>query len=216
MELTRITNAPLKTEPFTHFFLENVFSDTTYQALIDNLPDTFYYQKSKNYARRYTLPLNQDTLELLDPKLQEFWSPLTRVMQSKQFLSAVLHKFQVELSDDFSPILQLVQDHDHYALGPHTDIPNKVVTLLFYLPPTNDQAHLGTSLYRPLDPQFRCSGHAHHPFEQFVKVGQVPFLANSVFGFIRTDVSFHGVEPIGVQEIQRNILSYSVWKSRKS
>jgi hypothetical protein len=211
--ISRIEHAPLLTTPFSHLMIENIFPATLYADLLKNLPDTFYYRSSKHYPQRSSFPLSEDNLTLLegDPHLFHFWSHFKREICGDAFLSAILDKFHVAPKTELQPIIQLIKDRDHYAIGPHTDIPQKMISLLFYLPSSNDQTHLGTSLYRPLDPQFISPDGDHLPFEQFVKVGQAPFFPNFVFGFLRTDTSFHGVEPIATHEKERNLLSYTVW-----
>lgn len=209
----RIESSPLRSTPFSHFMIEGIFSPSFYADLLKNLPDPFYYQSSKEYPQRRSLPIHEHTLTLLesDGHLFDFWSRFKKGICSDAFLSVVLKKFNAVSQAPLEPIVQLIKDKDHYSIGPHTDIPQKMITLLFYLPASTDQAHLGTSLYRPLDAAFRCPYGKHYPFESFEKVAQAPFLPNSVFGFLRTDDSFHGVELIGAHEKERNLLTYTVW-----
>ncbi len=70
--------------------------------------------------------------------------------------------------------------------------------------------HLGTSIYVPRDPSFRCRGGPHHPHELFHKVRTMEYKPNSLFAFIKNDRSFHGVEPIGDADVLRDILLYDV------
>ena len=98
-----------------------------------------------------------------------------------------------------------------YSIAPHTDKPDKVVSLLFYLPADESLRELGTSLYVPKDPAFRCDGSIRHPFELFRKVTTAPFLPNSLFGFLKTDQAFHGVEVIDRPAVERNLLLYNIY-----
>jgi len=43
----------------------------------------------------------------------------------------------------------LVRDHAHFALGSHTDSPNKFVTAAFYLPKDRSFEQFGTSISVP-------------------------------------------------------------------
>lgn len=211
--VSQIERAPVLLDPFAHLMIEKVFPASLYADILKHLPDTFYYQSSKFYPERHSLALNEDNLALMqsDLHLFEFWSKFKQEICSERFLSAILKKFNRDVKASFRPVVQLLKDKDHYSIGPHTDISQKVITLLFYLPSSSDQIHLGTSLYRPIDPHFTCSGEGHYSFESFVKVGKALFLPNSLFGFLRTDTSFHGVEPIGAQEKERNLLTYTIW-----
>ena len=51
-----------------------------------------------------------------------------------------------------------VRDHTNYSIGPHTDSPRRLITMLFYCPEDDGRPHLDNSIYWPLDPNFRCKG----------------------------------------------------------
>ena len=53
----------------------------------------------------------------------------------------------------------------------------------------------------PKDPGFTCPNSIHYPFEDFVKVETAPYKPNSLLAFLRSDVSFHGVEPLSEQDV---------------
>jgi hypothetical protein len=105
----------------------------------------------------------------------------------------------------------LVEDVTKYALGPHTDSPKKVITMLFYLPRDLSQSHMGTSIYLPKDPAFRCQGGPHYKFDGFQRLHTMPFVPNSLFVFFKTDNSFHGVEPVTDPDTKRWLLLYDIY-----
>ena len=74
----------------------------------------------------------------------------------------------------------------------------------------SDQTHLGTSVYEPADPGFECEGFVHHPPSGCKKLYTAPFSPNSVFGFVRSNRSFHGREPISDVGVERNLLIYII------
>jgi hypothetical protein len=84
------------------------------------------------------------------------------------------------------------------------------MSMLFYCPPDNSREHLGTSLFVPIDRKFKCPGGPHHDFDKFVKVRTMPYRPNSLFGFLKTDLSFHGVEPIEDDDIARDVILYDI------
>jgi hypothetical protein len=89
--------------------------------------------------------------------------------------------------------------------------------LLFYLAPDERAAHLGTSLYRPKTPGFTCPNSVHYPFEDFVRVKTAPYKPNSLLAFVRSDSSFHGVEPLSEQDIaacSRDLIQYVIYDKR--
>ena len=91
-------------------------------------------------------------------------------------------------------------------LGPSHVVFWSLAILLFYLPSDESQAHLGTSLYVPKDAQFTCAGDVHHPFDRFERVAGMPFQPNSLFAFVKTTNSFHGVEPVIDANARRHLL----------
>jgi hypothetical protein len=62
----------------------------------------------------------------------------------------------------------------------------------------------------PRDPAFLCPGGPHHPFDKFQRMRTMPYLPNSLFAFMKTANSFHGVEPIEEPGLQRDLLLYDV------
>jgi hypothetical protein len=111
---------------------------------------------------------------------------------------------------DFYDEALLVQDYTTYSLGPHTDTPSKVLSFLFYLPADDSRPHLGTSMYVPKDPAFTCRGGPHHKFEPFRRVVTMPYVPNTLFAFLKTDNSFHGVEPVTEEGVRRDLLLYDI------
>jgi hypothetical protein len=63
----------------------------------------------------------------------------------------------------------------------------------------------------PRDPALRCDGWRRHPFEAFKRAFTAEFLPNCVLGLLKTDQAFHGVEPIGDQGTERNVLLYNIY-----
>ena len=112
---------------------------------------------------------------------------------------------------DYEIDCRLVRDFSNYAITPHTDTPKKLVSLLFYLPEDESMKALGTSLYAPIDPNFRCEGRKHHAFGAFKRITTMPYLPNTLFGFFKTDNAFHGVERIEMPRIQRDSVLYNIY-----
>ena len=81
---------------------------------------------------------------------------------------------------------------------------------LFYLPRDESQSHLGTSIYVPEDAGFACPGGPHHPFELFRRVYTMPYVPNTLFAFLKTQNSFHGVEPLTGAAVRRDLLLYDI------
>ena len=220
----RIANAPVLAYPYPHFYLRDVFPRDYYGEIQRNLPDPTHLLsleeggRAPGYPERFVMKIGHDRPPGPTEAQYEFWMQLARWVFGGSFGSLVLSKFDAVVSRRLQGItdmeitdeLMLVHDRTRYALGPHTDSPRKVVSLLFYLPADESLAQHGTSIYLPRDRAFTCAGGPHHGFEGFDRLVTMPFLPNSLFGFVKTDNSFHGVEPFLVPGAGRWLLIYDL------
>ena len=218
----RIANAPINPFPFPHCYVQDVFPADFYAAMQQHLPNPQAMipieeaRGAKGYKERFVLELNAGRLSALPEAQRNFWSDLAAWMLSGRLQEVMLQKFgpfMTRGSDafEFYADAMLIQDITDYKIGPHCDAPGKVITMLFYLPSDNSQAHLGTSIYVPKDPQFRCPTGVHHSSDAFNRMATMPFLPNSVFTFARSDHSFHGVEPVGDPDCRRWLLLFTIY-----
>lgn len=222
---SQIQKAHLISNPYPHFYIEKIFPDDFYQELLENLPSLSSYRSlsetgkvSKgSFKERFVFPLKDPELQRLPSPQETFWHSFSEIFHSNQWISLLLDKFEGPIKERFgfladsirySPVAELIKDETNYAIGPHTDLPHRVCTLLFYFPRTANQPHLGTSIYRPRDPTWTCEGNGHYLFDDFIKEKTLPFLPNSLFGFLKSDRSFHGVEPIEEENVERNLMNY--------
>lgn len=220
--LYNIANAPLRAFPYPHIYVRDVFPPAFYAELQAHIPDPAAMvpieeaRPVKGYKERFVLDL-ADTGERLDAGRRAFWTGLQAGLTGGGLKTALLQKFAAEVQRRFAgqtvrfaEETLLVQDVTRYALGPHTDAPAKVITVLFYLPKDDSQSHLGTSIYLPQDRARRCPGGPHYGYEGFERAATMPFLPNSMFAFVKTDQSFHGVEPVTDPDVRRWLLLYDI------
>jgi hypothetical protein len=213
----QIANAPLRTWPFPHLLIENVLPEDFFAAMIANLPPDNAYTRlvdsgrvSKNYSpqRMSLFPAQLDAAPL-DHRTKSFWQDTLRTINSSEFATAIVARFRehilrrlgtraIEVLVDGQPRSEafLMRDFTHYALGPHTDTPAKIVSVLFYLAPDHTHPELGTSVYVPKDRSFTCPGGPHHPFALFDRAMTAPYRPNTLFAFPQGPNAFHGVEPV--------------------
>ncbi len=222
----KVGNAPVNMFPYPHFYLENVFPADFYKLMHKNLPDPQAMipieqaRKVTGYKERFVLDMGPKSLATLPDEKRDFWAGMHDWMVAKgNFGSLLTQKFKPFIEQRFAGRTDLefisetllVQDITNYKLGPHSDAPRKVITVLFYLPPDMSQAHMGTSIYLPKDPSFTCPGGPHHPHDQFLRLHTNPFVPNSMFVFLKTDNSFHGVEPVVDADTRRWLLLYDIF-----
>jgi hypothetical protein len=224
--LYKIANAPIRLFPFPHIFVEEVFPWDFYREIRAHLPPPEVFKTPKALKRVYgdypesrlVLPLDRDNLGEVAEPFRSFWAGVSSWLLNGNLGPRIMPKFHTFFEQRFGDVpsrqfhdeAMLVQDYTTYRLGPHTDSPQKALSMLFYLPPDDSQAHLGTSIYVPKQPEFTCHGMTHHPYEQFHRAFTMPYLPNTLFGFPKTHTSFHGVEPITETKVRRDLLLYDI------
>ncbi len=223
----QIVNAPMRDYPYPHIYVENIFPPDFYSQLRKNWPDSSALKTISEtgrvakglYPDRFILPFTPPDIETLAGDRRAFWSDFGEWFMAYRFLNTVINLFGRYSRQRFGETLDqcrfeadslIVRDKTNYALGPHTDAPHKLLSMLFYCPGDARMAHLGTSIYVPLDPDFRCKGGPHYRHKLFRKVTTMEYKPNSLFAFFKNDHSFHGVEPITDMNVQRDILLYDV------
>jgi hypothetical protein len=224
--LYRIANAPIRAHPYPHVYVRDVFPDDFYRELIAHLPPASAFRNLKALGRvsadypdtRLVFPVTPDNVQALPEPLTAFWTWVAQQFLTGEFMQQMLSHFARPLGERwrgaedlrFHDEALIVRDSSTYALEPHTDNLKKVLSFLFYLPANDSMAHLGTSLYASKDPDFVCMTGRHYPYDRFHLVTTMPFLPNSLFAFVKTGNSFHGVEPITDTGVCRDLLLYDI------
>jgi len=152
-------------------------------------------------------------IDRLPNDLQSFWTSFNDWFLGPDFAQAVLDSFHNQRSSwpEVSVESQFIRHRAGYFLGPHSDLYTKLVVLLIYLAPDNKAEHLGTSLYRPKDSSFTCPDSKHYSFDDFIRVKTAPYKPNSLLAFMRSDISFHGLEPLSETDVAsegRDVIQY--------
>ena len=217
----RLSAARVELDPFPHFYLEHIFPEDYYQDLLNHLPSTDVYDnlyevtdlKLDHFRHRNQRDMDAGWVERLTYDLQPFWNSFNDWFLGPDLAQAVLSSFSCQRSSwpEVSIESQFIRHRAGYFLGPHSDLYTKLVVLLIYLAPDNSAEHLGTSLYRPKDPTFTCPDSKHYPFEDFIRVKTAPYKPNSLLAFMRSDISFHGLEPLSETDVAsegRDVIQY--------
>ena len=228
-----IRGASIEANPFPYFYVNNIFPEEFYFKILEFLPNNDCIVPIEDTGRvtvrennnplnesgsgRLVLPIREKELRILDERTRSFWFELAKIVNGRELGSVLLEKlkpylqlrFGTELTSvSFAPDVLLIRDNHKFSLGPHTDAPHRAAVLILYLPETNANPELGTSVYAPKRDGFECPGGPHHAFENFDKIFTAPYLPNSAFGFVKTVNSFHGVEPFPEQGLERNLIHY--------
>ena len=224
----RLRCAHVEADPFPHYYLEGVLPENYYQELLRHLPGSDVYEnlyevtglKLDHFRHRYQRDLNEGWTNALPPELQTFWKSFNEWFLSPQLAQAFLETFAEPLRPrigeawpEVSVEAQFIRHRAGYFLGPHSDLYTKLVVVLLYLAPDARAERLGTSLYRPKRVGFSCPDSKHYPFEDFIRVKTAPYKPNSLLAFVRSDISFHGLEPLTEADVAtegRDLIQYVV------
>lgn len=225
--LYQILNAPLRTYPFPHIYVEEIFPTEFYDRLLAHLPGDNGYIRLVDTDRvgggyspqRLVLPPHKLAQAPIDPDRRQFLAKLFETFTGEELGARILGKFQQIIFQRFLlpgetsvPSLSIIdeaclmRDLVDYELGPHTDSTRKLVSVLFYLPANDTQPDLGTSLYIPKERRFACAGGPHHPFDLFERVTTLPYKRNTLLAFPKTPQCFHGVERVARADVRRDLL----------
>ena len=127
------------------------------------MPNSEHYGSRRRTANpraksRRVQPLSVDKLDHLPAQQREFWVEMAKFFRSDEFTVIALsayspflagHRPDVLSHTQFDIRFELLRDTTSYGIGPHSDHPNKVMTLLFYLSAGEVTESLGTSFYEP-------------------------------------------------------------------
>ena len=201
----QLKNTPVRTYPFEHIVLSEVFPADYYQELLDHLPSDEAYTPSENgrYPERGRVMLStheKDDLAKLPADSREFWTHFRDHVINEKFWGALVHAFTPTLSSRFLETcwLQsfLSRDRGGYAISPHTDTSRKLVSVLFYLPTSESVLGCGTSIVVSDEPDHNIFNVPHSgSWEGFDIAHTIPFAPNSMLGFLVSDKSLHAVKP---------------------
>jgi Methyltransferase FkbM domain len=233
--LERAERAQVIESPFPYLVVDDVFPADYYAKILDNFPSHQSLRPINEtgrvhadaYKERLVVLFTDDEFARMTPSQQRFWREFAAWMYTDQFLNYFVQKFNRYLEPRVARIVEaegalqvrgdalLVNDQTHYAIGPHTDNAQRLVTFLFYLPRDASMRELGTSVYKPKDSSFTCWGGNHYGYDAFDKVGTVEFLPNRLMSFPKTERSFHGVEPIERENVNRPLLINNIRLTNK-
>lgn len=203
-----IMNTPIRDYPFPHFYAKNVFPEGIYADIQQWLDETHDFRPLAGGYQHRTFT------DELPPFLAELNAARFPKAMMQYFWYQYGQRYPNQDRPNFNAEWRFIRDEEGYAIGPHTDAPRKVMSLLFYLPKHYDDFDLGTSVFVPTDGKKTCEGGPHHPFEGFQNVFTAPYEPNSCFGFWKTKNSWHGVEKIP-RKVRRDVLLFNIYEAAR-
>ncbi len=226
---SKIAASEVNGDPFAHVVIDDIFPREYYHEIRRHFPpEPFLTPLSETgrtrgtYKERKVLLFNDEHFTKLDKTRKAFWVECAAWLYSEHFIRAAVSKFLPFCEDRLAALFGasgevlvrsdalLVSDRSGFAIGPHSDAPHRLISFLFYLPEDDRDRDLGTSLYRSKDPNFECRGGPHYDFGDFIRTGTVAFLPNRLMMFVKSGRSFHGVEPVTHEGVDRRLLINNV------
>jgi len=222
--MAALEDAQVSSEPYCHFYAENVLPTDFFRELIANFPDRSNYVplnlkvwvRENGESTRDRLVFTEELFGRLSEEQCLFWRTVTDVLASdklRQIAFRLLAKDvaarfgikedEVDEIETFSRTV-LFRDTEAYKIKPHADGTTRIVTMMLYLPADLSQEDLGTSVYVKQPLLKRLGG------ETFKEIKRFPYRPNSLSAFavnrMRARTSWHGVEQFGPNRGVRNSL----------
>lgn len=175
--------------------------------------------RAKGYDERYVMLFEPEFFDRLSQSDQEFWVAVARASMGSEVILACYEKFKhvleprighIKSGVELDPEMLVVSDRSDYKIGPHTDVPARFISMLFYLSPDPKYRSYGTGLYQPKETFEFIDYGAHNSFDDFTLSTRVDFKPNRVVIFPRTNRSYHGVEPVPVDDCDRRLLIVNI------
>jgi hypothetical protein len=224
----KIQNAAIQEYPFPHLIVRDVFPTDFYKSMLAHIPSPEQFIRMRNSKHgnaevdenRFFLSMKDKNFEALPPDIAQFWGILGSKVLDGWFFRQILaklrphcDKLRLALGRLQNECL-LVSDRRNFVIKPHTDTPQKLFSLLFYLPKDDSLSACGTALYRQVDERKRYNNVDYFEFDEFQEVARAPFVPNTMFGFVRTKNSFHAVPQLETLGQTRNLLIFEAFAYR--
>lgn len=193
--------AERRSEPYTHWVLDEVLPDATSRALLrlpvaaPEIDDTGGKRDTHNSTRVFFSRDNQDSHGVC--------AAVSEALQHPEAVSVMKEVTGADL-DGSSLRIEFAQDRDGFWLEPHTDIGPKRITFIHYLVDWPGGESLGTDIYADDE------SHTH--------VASSPAAFNQGFVFVPAHNTWHGFERRPITGIRKSLIINYVgpeWRNRQ-
>ena len=218
----KVAATPLRSHPFDHIYMEDVFSPAQYRRMMEAMPATssFHELRHRDAVRpdgkstRFRLYLYPEDMVFLPAKQRKVWSEISRVLLSRELQDVFKRKFRRALEErfgksidklNFYPIPILVRDMPGYRISVHSDAMTKAMTIQFYLPRDVSQKRIGTIF------------HEADRGEGFDRTTTMGFMPATGYAFAVTkQKSWHSVATTTDEDGERNSLMLTYYVQEDS
>jgi hypothetical protein len=223
--IAKIKKATVCADPFPYLFSPKLLPSNMFTAVnkfypsIDMMGAMPGSRTGNPYAHQHRrlLALNKESLAGMEKEQKRFWKLFSAYIQilSPKLLKALPQPpsgqhFVTAKPEEIKTRIDLWSDRGGYQITPHTDAPHKLATFLLYCSSDPSLASEGTSIFTPRDPAMACWQGRQWPMDQFEEVYRAPYGANHLFGFRKTDKSFHGKLPVAESTQDRRTIAITI------
>lgn len=208
--------------PFPHLVLDEVLPSAVFEELLGTLPllpafdrpeRELAYASSKGEREVFALSAHVTSQRSVPPVFR----CVDAALRSDQVIQSCAVRLASREHNDgvgtrLSAQVLLSRDHAPYAIGPHTDVPKRLASMILYLGPATAPEQWGTALFVPQQAGFVCTQGRHYDFDGFEPARTIPFAPNRALLFARTNRSFHGLLPMVPGNGPRTALLYEIVK----
>lgn len=210
-------------EPFPHLVVDDFLPADVFRRLVGTIPALDCYERPERgvgtaeRGERAILPLSH-IAQAGRPGLDvEFLAWLNGLLGDAEVHNCLIsaakpddEPLRTDSASTYRSQVILSRDLPPYEIGPHTDIPKRILSMIVYLAPGIHAGQLGTTLFSPDDDSFSCGKGIHYGFNGFRAVKTVVFRPNRALIFARSDHSFHGLLPVHARQPARDALLYEI------
>ena len=223
--VSRLSNAMEVGAPFPVVQVSDFFDADLFEQILAHWPDEGFFTAFPEtgrvprgrYEQRKVCVLNTHTFNKLDSNPLMLWQKLKINLADRSFANSLFKLLSkgesttsTELPASAEVDLILAEDYHGYEIGPHTDSPSKIFSALIYIDASSSS--LGTSIYTPKGRRTYSASNTHYKKGAFVEIERLSFVPNKLAAFLRTDNSFHGVEPMSNSSGFRRLIIYTCYE----
>ena len=203
--INTIETSTIRNIHYEYSLQENIFSESFYEELINNLPDDNQYGRTeyKSESRdgnpiRYKFSLKDvNGISLQSLPDDHPLIVVSKILRSRELYDTFSNLFSNinNKSKDVGVNVYLFRDKAGYKLAPHPDAIYKIMSLVIYLAKDNSYKEVGTII------------NTKEKDGQFIKHDLIEYKRNSGFIFPVTDTSFHSVDIVTHKNFNRDTIA---------
>jgi len=210
----KISQCDLKSHPYTWLEIEKFLPHELYNLVIENkIPSSSMYslqergRVSPDYSPGRVVVDLKPNMPFLPENIRSFWEDMS-IWLHYSLRNVLLDYFKIDKERVVVDCLYARDSHGFY-LRPHTDTNKKVLTALLYIPGTTTPNGIGTTIFIPKDRSFTCGKGLHHDFSKFDVYKTITYEPNKLFCFLKSNNSFHGLQPIE-HHVERDLIIFDI------